>query len=100
GVEGGRGPANLAGELVQQLRRQIRDVVAPVTQRRQPEDEGVDSIVQILAELALVDQRGEALVRGGDEPDVHAALTNVTEAAEALLLDHLEQLRLDGEIGV
>src|SRR5262249_21664503 len=48
----------------------------------------------------LLDELLEVLVRGRDETDVDVAIAHAAHTAKLLLLDHLEQLRLDLQVHV
>src|SRR5690606_25472876 len=58
---------------VEEVHRQERDVLAAVAQRRELDVDGVEAVVEVLAEVALGDLRLEVLVRRRDDADVHAA---------------------------
>ena len=54
-----------------------------------------DPIVEVAAETLLLDQAREVLVRRRDQPDVDLAVPDVSQPAESLLLEDLQELRLD-----
>ena len=59
-----------------------------------------DAEVEVAAEPLLPHELGQVLVRGGDQPDVHAPVAHVAQPAEPLLLEHLQELGLDLEVDV
>ena len=77
-----------------------REVLPHLAQGRQGDDERVDAVVDIPAERSRIDELFEVLVRGADEAEVGDALVHVAQGAEALLLENLQELRLEGEVHV
>src|ERR1035441_5568092 len=84
-------------ELPEEQFRERGQIVGPLPKRRNLQDDRVDSEVEIGPECLLLYVSVEVLVRGGDQADVDLALAHVAEAPEFLLLQHLQELRLDGE---
>src|SRR5437899_2988804 len=70
--------------------QQDRHVVAAFAQRRNRQADHVETIVQILAEFALADALREVAIRGGDDPDVDAAVDAIR--ADSLNLAVLDEL--------
>src|SRR5664280_1294061 len=87
----------LERDLPEEQFRERGQIVGPLPKRRNLQDDRVDSEVEIGPECLLLDESVEVLVRGGDQADVDLALAHVAEAPEFLLLQHLQELRLDGE---
>ena len=83
------------GELLDEGRRQVGDVVAPLAQRRQRNLDDVQAVVEILAEAARRHLLREPAVGGGDEAHVDLAAVGRADALHFAVLDDAEQLRLD-----
>ena len=71
--------------------------LGPLAQRRQRDREDVEPVVEILAELALGDQRLEVAVRGRDDPHVDLDGLAAADPLELALLQHAQQLDLHVE---
>ena len=71
-----------------------RDVAGPLAQRRQPDQERVDAIVEILAEAAFAHEVLERTVGGADQAEVGLDRSRPAEALEASLLQDAQQLGL------
>src|SRR5205085_3100424 len=74
-----------------------RNVVLPFAQRRKPNRNDAQSIVEVLPEMARRRVGGEVAVGGGDDADVDLDLARAADALELLLLQHAQQLRLEVE---
>ena len=74
-----------------------RDVLAPLPQRRQPDGEDAQAVVEVLAEAAVRHGPLEVAVGGGDDPHVHLAGPAGADALELAVLEDAEELRLDVE---
>ena len=61
------------GEARQEVLDQAGDVFLALAQRRHPEVDDVQAVVEVLAELALGDEVLQVAVGGGDDADVDAA---------------------------
>ena len=92
--------AEIVGEDLEQAVSEHRDVLRPLAQRRDVERDRADPEVEVAAELPLAHQLRQVLVRGGDQLHVDLAVAHLAEPTEALLLEDLEQLRLDLRIEV
>ncbi len=57
-------------QLAQEMAGQGRDVLAAIAERRDPQHDDLQAIIEILAEAALADQGGEVAVGGGDDAHV------------------------------
>ena len=66
----------------------------PLAQRRQPDRERVDAVVEVLAEARVADELLERPVGRRDQPEVDFDRRVAAEALEAPLLEHAQQLRL------
>ena len=78
----------------QEVADQVRHVLAALAQRRQAQRHDVEAEEQVFAEQALLDQRPQVLVGGGD--DAHVALDRRAAANRRVfaLLEHAQQPRL------
>jgi len=76
------------------MRRQQRDVVAPLAQRRQLHREHVQAVVEVGAKLPCFHELLERAVRRRDHPDVGPDRLHATDALEFLRLEDAKQLRL------
>ncbi len=93
-LEPGHVHAELFGELVDEIASQGRDILAPLTQRRQMDAHNVDPIVEVGSEVVLSDLLLEVARRGRDDPHVDLARRAVTDAADLALLEGAQQLHL------
>src|SRR3990172_11299337 len=64
--------AQIARGLRKKIPRKQRNVLASLTQRRQPKADDVQRVVEILAEQPLLDARIEVLMGRGDDAHVGA----------------------------
>ena len=71
--------------------------LAPLAQRRQLDLDDAQPVVEVLAERALRDHRGEVAVRRGDHARVERHRPGVADALERALLQHAQQLGLQLE---
>ena len=71
-----------------------RNVLAHLAQRRHRELDHVQPVVEVLAEVAGLDQRRELLVRRADDAHVDRLLLRRADLAHLLLLDRAQQLDL------
>ena len=69
-------------------------VVAALAQRRQPEVDDVEAVVEVLAELARLDHLLEVAVGRGDDADVDLLGLAVADAEDDPLLQRAQQLHL------
>ena len=83
-----------AANLATKCSTSARQVVEPIAQRRQVDREDVEPVVEVLAELALRDQRLEVAVGGRDDADVDLDRLGAADALELALLQHAQQLDL------
>ncbi len=79
---------------------QVRDILAPLAQRRNANLDHLDAEVQVLAKLALGDHRFEVLVGRRDDPDVGGERLIAADPLELLLLQHAQELGLGLHIHV
>ena len=74
--------------------RQHRNIHGALAQRRQPDREGVDAVVEIFAETALAHEHVERAIGGRDQAEVDVDRFVAAEAFEASLFEHAQQLGL------
>src|SRR5262249_7760103 len=87
----------LLGKFQQKLLGQQRNIVAPVAQSRQVHLHYVESVVQILAEFALLYHLAQISVRGAHQADIDANGLVGAQALEIAFLQHAQQLRLQAQ---
>ncbi len=68
-----------------------------IAERRQHEARDVQAVVEVLAEALLGDRGEELLVRRRDDAHVDLDRLVLADAADLVLLDRAEELRLEGE---
>ena len=94
----GRERLRLDAELVrgraQVVIQQLRDVLAPLAQRRHVDADHVQPVQQVLAELALAHALVEILVSRRDHAHVDAHRDLSADAIELALREHAQQPRL------
>ncbi len=90
-------PVHAPGTLVGEIRDQQRNVLGPVTQRRDLDREDVEPVEQIRAKPLRVDHFLKIDVRRGHQARVGAERARVAEPFEFTLLQHTEQLGLQFE---
>ena len=73
---------------------QLVDVLEPLAQRRHADLDDVHAVKQVLAELALGDQRREILVSRRQDAHVDRRFPGLADRPHALLLDDAQQLDL------
>jgi hypothetical protein len=88
--------AVLDAELLGELPDEEGDVLLAVAERRHPEDDGAEAIVEVEPEPSGGDDLPEVLVGGGDQPHVDADRLFAADADDLLLLEHAEEAGLDG----
>ncbi len=81
-------------ELGEERLHQQRQVVLAQAERRQLDGEHVQPVVQVLAQLAVLDGVGRVHVGRRNHADVHRLLVAPAEAAERPLLQDAQQLHL------
>ena len=81
-------------ELGEEVRGKIADVLQALAQRRHPNRDDAEAVVQVLAELAVGDPVLEDAVRGGDHPNRDADRLLAAEPLHLAVLQHAQQLGL------
>ncbi|AUX48415.1 uncharacterized protein SOCE26_099490 [Sorangium cellulosum] len=72
------------------------DVLHALAERGHDDGHDVEAIEEILAEAAVADLGAEVAVGRGDDADVDVFLVQGADAGDAPLLEHAEELHLDG----
>src|SRR6056297_2400355 len=85
-------------EIGHQARGDDLDVFESIAQRRQVDREHVEAVVEILAEVAVVDQPLEVLVRGRHDPHVDLDLAAPPHGDELPFLERTQKLALHAGI--
>src|SRR5207247_4773696 len=91
---------HLARQAGEQVARERRDVLAPVAQRREPDREDAQAVVEVLAESAGLHLLVEVPVGGHDDSGVDRAGAVLTHRADLPLLQHAQELRLERRAGL
>ena len=86
--------AVLGAILLEEVLREIRDVVLALAQGRQEDVDDVQPVVEILTEPALVHHVPKIAVGRGDDPHVDLDRFHSAETHELALLHHAQQLGL------
>ena len=89
-----RGQAVVLAGAAQEVLGQPEDVLASLAQRRKLQRHHGQPMIEILPEAVRPDRLVQVLARGGDQPDVDRLAPGAAEPADGLLLEHLEELRL------
>ncbi|MCW0463548.1 hypothetical protein NB705_000621 [Xanthomonas sacchari] len=76
---------------------QRHDVAGALGQRRQRQFHRVEPVVQVLAEAAVADHRGQVGIGGADHPHLDLPLAVGAEPFEPAGLQHPQQLHLPGQ---
>ena len=88
------GAAHPLGVFLREVADEQGDVFFSLAQRRNCQWKDMQPVLEIAAELALVDHLLELAVGGGDETDIHPNGAVAAEPLEFLLLDGAQQLGL------
>ena len=83
-------------DVLEQLLDQKRDVLAALAQGRQVYGHHRQPVEEVLAELVLLDHLAQVAVGGADHPHVHRDGLFAADQLEGLLLQHPQQLDLEG----
>src|SRR5436309_9616336 len=89
------GRALRAVEARDEVLDERREVVAPLSKRRERDREHAQPIVEIAAELARLDHAPEVAVRGGDDADVEPPHAGSAERPHLAVLHDAQELRLE-----
>ena len=97
GGDGLDGQAAAPGDVLQQRLGQRLDVARALAQRRQADRQHVQPPVEVGAEAAVGDHRAEVAAGRGDDANVDALHRVAADRFDLLLLQHAQQLGLQGE---
>src|SRR4029077_8592205 len=86
--------------LVEEEADEFGDVFLPLPQRGERDLDHLESIVEILAELAAFDHPLQALMRRGEDPHIDGDSAPAAELLDLPFLQYTQQLRLQGERNV
>ena len=89
-----QGPVILFGKTLQEQLGQRHDVLFAFPERRQGDVDGVDAVVEVLAEPSLPDQCRQIHIGRADQPDVHRNRLCAAHPYHAPVLDDPQQLGL------
>src|SRR5215510_2812123 len=76
---------------------QMRNLFAPVAERRNKNPDDIQAVIEVLAEFSLLDALLEIRVGRCEHPHVHRLRTRVTDRHHLALLEEAQQFRLDIE---
>ena len=79
---------------VEEIRNQLRDILAPLAQRRHLNVDAAQPVVQVWPEQAARGKRGQRTVGRHHDAGVHTARPGAADAFDREVLDGAEQLRL------
>ena len=91
----GRGTAQLGADLLEECSREGQDVLRALAQRRDPDLEDGEPVVEIFAERAACHGRSQVAVGSGDDADVGLQGPRPAEPLELALLEDAKELGLD-----
>ena len=93
-----RFPVVHPGVSAEKIVRDQRDVLFPLPKRRHDDVHHVDPVEQVAAELPLLDHPFQVLVGGAQDAAVRLHLALAADAEELLLLQDVEQFRLQVQV--
>src|SRR5208282_2665672 len=89
--------AELLRKALQQVMSQNRYSVSAVTQRRQVNLHNVQTVVEVLAKLALLDHFFKISMGRADQPDVDGSRSIASQTLEGTLLEDSQELGLQAQ---
>ena len=84
-------------ELLHEVPDQQQNILGPLAQRRNTDRKNVQAIVEIRAELLLIDQSFQVPVRCGDQPRIRTKRARAPQSFKLALLQDAKKLRLQFE---
>src|SRR5215470_9556822 len=87
--------AETPGMLRDEVAYEQRDVLGPLAERGKVDRKDVQPVVEVRAELPILDQLLERTVRRGDDPDVAPDRLCASHPLERVLLEDAKELRLE-----
>ena len=94
------GLRNLRLVALEEQPRQLRQVLDAIAQRRHPDRDDVDPVVEVLAEPPFLDRLLEVDVGRGDQAEVGLDRLGAADALDLPFLDRAQQLGLQVEAQV
>jgi nitroreductase len=94
GIDAVKPPGVPRRELVEKVLRQERDVLRPITERRDLDREDTQPVVQVLTERLFADGLLHVTVGGGDDTDVDLPRARADDPIELVLPQDAEELGL------
>ena len=85
---------HLVGISFDETSHQVRNILGPLSQRRQHDRKNIQAIKQIRTKLIVFDHATEITMRRGNQAHIHADSACASQALELLLLQHAQKLRL------
>src|SRR5581483_3518754 len=82
------------GEAGEEVQGELGHILQPLAQRRHPDREDVEAVVEILAELAVLDQLDHVAVGGRDQAEVDLDRLLGADGVDLALLQGAQQLHL------
>ncbi|MNV62085.1 hypothetical protein D3C71_1546150 [compost metagenome] len=82
---------------LQQYGAQLRQVLAPLAQRRNHDLDDIETVVQVLAKASLRHIGRQVTVRGADDADIDSLFLLTTQRADFALLNRSQQFGLHGQ---
>src|SRR5579864_9330806 len=82
------------GELLHEMFDEQADVFAPFAQWRHPHGKNIQAVIQIAAELAILNPFRQVAVGGSDQPEIHFQGLRSAQALKLLILQNAQQFRL------
>ena len=94
-------PLDLAPELPvvkgNKVLRQRHDIVCPIAEWGDRHLNYVEPVIEINAELALLDRLFQVAVRGRNHPQVHLHILGASQAPKLLSFEYTQEFRLHGQ---
>src|SRR5450432_795412 len=79
----------LAERFPEEVRQELRDVLATIAQARQDDGHHVQSIEEILAELSFAHRLAEVSMSGGDDADIDLSLFRGADGADGPAFENM-----------
>src|SRR5690554_4449062 len=94
GTDSANSPPQSLVVAIEEMRKEQRDVLGALSQRRKLDVDDVQAVVEIFAQPSFADLLLEVSIGRGDEADVHADGFDAADALKFLLLKRAEKLHL------
>ena len=91
---GGGTQLELAGEAPEEILHEVGNILEPVAQRGQMNDEGTEAVEEVLAKPLLAHGLFEVAMRGGDDADIHGKGFLAAHPLNAPFLKHPQEFGL------